>query len=303
MTKWSVVYTKRNSFFNRQHDILEEVNGRKVVVGKYNKPTAPGSLRIYKPQTKSNKFLVDLNEKELNELVKEIGLLDKDGTHITSANFKNVGDKFFRHNDLYVRIENGTVLLDDDLPFDRFFLACFRADPKFRFTTDKQNPAMSAMVEYTVTMAGDIQDEDAVEVQDGLDAVDLLYAMDFSKMTKVLNSMGIRTEDPDPAMVKKLLFKKITKEKDQPNPITGETNLVLFKRLASNNTEQLSLRTIIAEARKKRIIGKKDNGKYIFGDLEIGRNLEEVFSYLSDDDNIDVKNDIIRALKHGKSTD
>jgi hypothetical protein len=306
MAKWTVVYTKRNSFFNRQHDILEEVNGRKTVVGKYNKPTAPGSLRIYKPQFKSkpsNRFLIDITEKELTELVKDIGLLDKTGNVITTANVKNAGDNFFRHNDLYLRIENGTALLDDEVPLDKFFLACFKADPKFRFTGGKINPAMSAMVEYSVTMAGDVLDEDTVEVQDGLKAVELLLNMEYSKQVKVLNSMGVRTENPDPEMVKKLLYKKITKEKDQPNPVTGETNLALFLRLASSNTEQLSLRTIIADARKKRIIGKKDNGKYIFGDLEIGRSVEEIFNYLSDDENIDVKNDIIRALKHGKNTD
>lgn len=306
MAKWTVVYTKRNSFFNRQHDILEEIDGRKTVVGKYNKPTAPGSLRIYKPQFKSkpsNKFLIDLTDKELNTLVNEIGLLDKDNKLITSANMKNAGDSFLRHNDLYIRIENGTALLDDEVPFEKFFLACFRADPKFRFTSGKHNPAMSAMVEYTVTMAGDIQDEDAIEVQEGLDAVDALYAMTFEKMVKVLGSMGVKSVDPDPVMVKKLLFKKITKEKDQPNTVTGETNLVLFNRLANNNMEQLSLKNIIADARKARIIGKKDSGKYIFGDLEIGRNLEEVFNYLSDDENGDVRNDIIRALKHGKNTD
>lgn len=305
MAKWTVVYTKRNTFFNRQHDILEEVNGRKTVVGKYNKPTAPGAMRIYKPQFKSkpgNRFLVDLNDKELNDLVNEIGLLRKDGSRITTANIKNAGDEFFKHNDLYFRIEGGVALLDDELPFDQFFLACFRADPKFQFTGGNVNPAMSAMVEYSVTMAGDITDEDSDEVKDGLRAMKLFTNMEFSKRVKVLNSMGIRTEDPDPDMVEKLLYKKITKEKDQPNAITGETNLVLFLRLAGSNTEQLSLRTIIADARKKRIIGKKDNGKYNFGDLEIGRNLEDVFNYLSDDENGDVKNDIIRALKHGKNT-
>lgn len=305
MAKWTVVYTKRNSYFNRQHDILEEVDGRKKVIGKYNKPTAPGAMRIYKPQFKSkpgNRFLVDLNEKELNTLVEEIGLLEKDGTRITTANAKNAGDRFFKHNDLYFRIEGGVALLDDELPLEKFFLACFRADPKFSFAGGKINPAMSAMVEYTVTMAGDITDEDSEEVNDGLKAMKAFTNMNFEKRVQVLNSMGIRTENPDPEMVEKLLYKKITKEKDQPNQITGETNLTLFLRLSANTKEQLTLQTIVAEARNKRIIGKKDNGKYNFGDLELGRNLKEVFNYLSDDENGDVKNDIIRALKHGKNT-
>lgn len=306
MAKWTVVYTKRNSFFNRQHDILEEVNGRKTVVGKYNKPTAPGSLRIYKPQFKSkpsNRFLIDITQAELDKIVQELSFLDDNGQVIKTANMKNAGDPFLKHDDLYIRIENGTALLDDEVPLDKFFLACFKADPKFMFTGGKINPAMSALVEYSVTMAGDVMDEDVIELEDGLRATELLFNMEFSKQVKVLNSMGIRTSDPDPKMVMQLLYKKITKEKDQPNPITGETNLVLFLRLAENTSEQLNLKVIIADARKKRVIGKKDNGKYVFGDLDLGRSLDDVFNFLSNDENGDVRNDIIRALKNGKNTD
>lgn len=306
MTKWAVVYTKRNSFFGKSHDILEEIDGRKTVVGKYNKPTAPGALRIYKPQFKrkpSNKFQIDMSQAEVNSLVTQIGFLDSKGDLIKEANLQNASDKFFTHNDLYLRIEGGVALLDDEIPFDKFFIACLRADPKFQFSDGTKNPAMSALVEYKVTMAGDIEDEESQEISDGVKAIELLLSMSFEKQVKTLNAMGVRTSDPDPERVKSLLSRKILKEGDEINSITGETNTNLFIRLASSSTEELSLRSIIGEARKARVIGKKSGGKFVFGDLEIGRNLEEVYNYLSSDDNIDIKNDIIKSLKdNGKST-
>lgn len=301
---YTVNYSKRNSFFTKKHDILTiNDSGRKEVVGEYNKPNAPGSVFIYKPKFKNGKLVADLTQQELNDLVKDMFFFDKStGEKIDTANIRNMGDKFFKHDDLYLRIENGAVNLNDEIPLDKFFLACMRSDPKFHFVNERSNPAMSAIVTYTVKRVGDITSEESQEVDRGVKAMEMFLAMDFNKRVKVLNAMGTSTKNPEPEQVQNALYNKIVKEATAVNHVSGETNIDMFIRLGSEKSEELELQTIVSNARNSRIIGKVSQN-FTYGDLKLGRTLKDVYQFLSNDDNIDIRNQIIKELQHGKNTD
>lgn len=115
--------------------------------------------------------------------------------------------------------------------------------------------------------------------------------------------MGIKTNNPEPKQVRAVLYKKITEEKNQISKATGETNLELFMRLSKGSTSELELREIIQKAWDYRILNKKPGNKYYYGDLELGRSLDAAYKFLSDDENVDLRAAIIKAVEHGKNTD
>lgn len=301
---YTVKYVKKNSFFNKPHDIYEMKDGRKEVIGKYSQPNAPGSVRIYKPKFRKGKLMAELTNKEFQNIVKEMSLIDKNGRTIEKANMNNPADPFFIHLDLYFRIKGGSTSVNDEFAKDRFFLSCFKADPEFRFAGEKVNPALTPLVSYQVTKAGDVEQDITESTTRSLQAMTLLLAMSYEKKLKVLSAMGVvLNENPDPEVVTNVLYKKITEEANVKSFATNESNLDIFLRLAESSSEELNLREMVAGARKARIIGKKAGNKYTYGELVLGRNLEEVYSFMSDDENIDIRTEILKSLKNGKNSD
>ena len=294
--KYTVSYTKR-SFFKNKIDIKTvDKNGAETISGSYKKNVAPGSIIKWRLKFNgaSMKFPLNIDQTALNQMVSDIQLFDKNGSEIKTANLRNPADPFLTHDSLVCTFEGGSKILDDENPLDRFFLRCFKNDRDFYFVDDDTDKSLgkSAVVKFTVTKAGHENKETSKGIDEGLEAAALLKDMTFERQVQILKSFGVNMNNPDPIIVKNTLYTKISDKKD--SLYEGKRNIEKFLELAKSTSSELNLRDLITEAYGKGIIIKKPGNKYHWGELFLGRNLDTVFQYLSDPENSDVKEDIIK---------
>lgn len=296
--KYTVNYTKR-SFFKNKIDIKSiDKNGSELISGTYKKNVSPGSIIKWRLKFNGaigvNRFPLDISQDKLNELVRDIQFFDKNGVEIKTANLRNPADPFLTHDNLICTFEGGTRILDDEVPLDRFFLICFKADREFYFVDDDSDKSIgkSALTKYTVTKAGYENKETSKGIDEGLEAAAYLKDMSFERQVQILKAFGVQMVNPDPIIVKNTLYSKISDKKDALSD--GRRNIEKFLDLAKAPSSELNLRDLITDAFGKGIIIKKSGNKYYWGELFLGRNLDSVYSFLDDPENGDIKEDIIR---------
>lgn len=300
---WTVHYTKTNSFMNQKGapKMIQTKDGEVVNESKYVRSSTPKSVRVYTPPRsyKKNTFLVNLDQKELNKLVTEIGFYDENGKLITEAPLRNPRAAFWVHKELRLSLEGRGTTLDDENPLHRFWLKCFEADRRFQFYGDKNPPSAASTIEYTVSKIGDDISEQAAASDETYEAMKLLTTLeeDFDRMVSVVRAMGVSVSNPDPKMVRNVLLRKITDHKDIYATGTTERNIEVFTRLAKAKTEVLSVKGLVTDARNKGIIVKKADGHYVYGDLKLGKTLKDIEDYLNDKDNIEIKLEITQKIK------
>lgn len=275
--------------FDNEGNVLSESD--------YKQPFIPGVGRSYIPKTREGKVLIDMKQEELNKLVQKLELYDKSGKVIETAPINNPNAPFWKHEKMRLFIENAGINLDDDDDFGRLWLAVFKADPTFSVGVQPENPAMDGVVKFKVVHTADALKEKARDIDEVSDATELLHKMEFDKQVKILTAMGVITKNPDPVQVKRRLMERITVDKDKIGP-GGERYIELFMRLASVKTSEINIRGLIMKAQEssRRLI-IKSKGKYFYGELPLGRSVEEVYQFLTSDDNADILSDI--ALKAG----
>lgn len=301
---YTINFIKRAGFFKRTHPILKEEDGVIQDTGReYKKPSAPGAVRMVRPnynQTK-RRYVTGYSQEELNNLVKEIRLIDpKTSQPIVTADAGNIKDPFFTHKELVFSVESGNAILDDDIALDKFFLGVFKNDKRFKFAGEDLNPALSSRVEYRINKGLASQDsEKSAELDESLRAVELLQEMSYERQLDVLEAMGTRVEthNPDPTFVKKALYRLISHEKNSRRFGSDQTNIERFIILAGSTTTQLNIEKLVGISRTKNIIKKDVKGNYMFGDYKLGRTLKEVHQYLNEVDNADIKDLLTEAAK------
>lgn len=299
---YTVNYTKKNSFMNvrgipEKRRITAE--GEFVDEGRYTQPTVPGASRVYRPKysLRKRRYLVNLTQTELNKLVTDMQIYDERGNQITEAPLTNEYAPFWSHRETRLLMDNMSVTLDDDVPRDRFFLKCFESDPAFKLLGDDVNPAIAANVRFSISKAEEnVAKVDAL-ADKSMRAVKLLAAIGYDKQVSILKAMGIDSRNPDPGVVENTLFKKITDEKALRTGHSAENNLDLFLRLSQATSAELNLQALIEHARTSRVVNKAKDGKYKFGEITLGKTLSEVRDYLSNEDNVDVLNEIIEQCQ------
>lgn len=301
---YTVQYIKTNNFmkFGNDDPMLkrETDEGDVLTERKFQGNAVPGSTKDYVPQFKMtrNRYLVDMTQDELNQLIQDgLDLFDEDGNKIERANLRNINDPFFKHSDLHIVFESGQATFDDEIPLHKFWLACFRADPNFMFAGEEVNPAMSAKVKYRVTSTATEEAINEKVESEAIRAVDIFYKMNHDEKVKVLKAMGVYIEDADPEKVRKLLYRKISDDKDAINRKTRERNIDSFLRFAEMDPDKLNLQSLISDARKEGLIVKGTGNKYYYQDVAMGRTLDDVYVYLNDEDNNDMLNVIASKLK------
>ncbi len=268
---------------------------------KYSKQASPRASRNYVPRIsfRTGKMLVDLDQKELDKLVLDIGFYSEEGNLITNAPMNNPDAPFWKHPDVKVRLMGSGTSFNDDEPLDKFWLNCFRADPKFKVSGQKLAPSVAATVDYTVTA-----------IQDGVsastEATDELYkAMklltlnedNFDKLTSILRAMGTDTRKASPKLVKNALMRKITDQKDHYLSGTGERNIDAFIRLCGVTTQELKFQEMVTQSLTKGVIVKRKNNKYYYGDIELGTSKAKIENYLEDPENNEIMVEIREKLK------
>lgn len=301
--KYTVIYTKSNSFIKQNGDprLVTYKNGEPIADNRYVKPTVSRAVRSYYPAIdyQRGKFLIGLDQKELDQLVKEIGFYDDHGALITSAPLRNPEAPFWRHKNLKVQLSGSGTTFDDEIPLDRFWIECFKADYRFQFAGDEITPSLRSRVHYTVTKITDKVDEVSKSSDESFEAFKILTSLedDHQKLVTILRAMGTDVRDPEPKLVRQALQKKITDHKDLYIFDTGERNIEAFIRLAKTPTQQMAVKAMITQAKTQGIIFKKKNN-YYYGDLPMGSSLAKVEAYLNNKDNEDIKMAIITQLKN-----
>ena len=302
---YTVNYTKKNGFMRHSGKprlIHKDVEQNLVTDKEYVKPTMPKAMRVYVPPVsyKKRKYLINLSQKELDELVKEIGFYDENGKVIEEAPLRNLNAPFWKHKDLKLVLEDHGTVLNDDIPLDRFWLRCFEVDPRFRFADEQLSPSKLSKVQYTVVKFKDKYNEISKDLDVTYNAIKLLGAMenDLDKMVDILRAMGTNIRDKsNPKLIRQALYRKITEYKDIFVPGTSETNLETFIKLAKNtDNRKLMIKSLITQALSKGLIAKKKN-KYFYGDLQLGTSKAAVEQYLNDSENEMVLTELMEKIK------
>lgn len=298
MALYTVRYTKASSFIKDAKGLSVnryDSNGNLLAENDYKMNFLPKVGRNYKVKTSNGKKLVNLSQPDLNKLVEKIGFYDDEGNKITEAPLRNTTAKFWKHPKLKIWLEAAGTNIDDEDPLGLFWLKAFEADYEFRNSLDLVNPAMAGKQKYLVTRIGDDVSEKAKKIDEVLIATEMLSVMDLPKQITVLRAMGVDIRKPDETATKRALMTKITDQKDMLS-VTGERYIEQFIRLASEDPKVLNLDAHINQARSMRIISKNSKG-YTYGEIPLGRVLEDVKNFLEDSDNNDILNNIIKDIE------
>jgi len=299
--RYIINYTKKNNFI-KDAVLTSKAEGNELGGQmKYTRPNVPKTVRNYVPHIdyRKNAFIIDATQKELDEIVAEIGFYDKNGNVITNAPLKNPNAPFWKHADLFIRLESSGTSLDDDDPLQKFWIKCFKADSRFRFAGDKIAPSLASRVQYTVSKITEDMSEKSQELDETYVAMKLLTSNEdnLEKLTSVLRAMGWLIKNPEPKIVRSSLMALITDKKHMYPKGSSENNIETFIRLMEAKTATLNLKGLIAEALSKNIINKDGSGQYFYGELKLGSNKNAIEEFLTKSDNSDIYGEIITKVK------
>lgn len=276
----------------RQFDTEGELKSESA----YKQPFLPGVGRSYIPRIRGGKVMIDMPQSDLDNLVKELKLYDDRGNEIVSAPIHNPAAPFWRHSAMRLQIDNAGINIDDGDALGKIWLAVFRADQIFAVGNVDENPAMDGVIKFKVVEANEHYNERSKDIDEVTKATELLYVMDYEKQTNILIAMGTHINNADPVQVKRKLTEKIVHDKDKITQ-SGERNIELFFRLAKATSTEMNIRETITKAQnssRKLIVRAK--GRYLYGELPLGRTIEEVYQFLSSDINKDILADIVLKL-------
>lgn len=301
--RYTVNFTKKLSFIRQNGDPslkTKDKDGQIVSETKYNRPGLPRGARYYVPHRnlKTSKYVIDLEQDQLNKLVKEIGFYDEKGNPIVEAPLNNPNAPFWRHPELKLLLSNSGTPFDDEKPIDAFWLACMRADRQFMVVGEEISPTLKSNVFYTITPIGQKITEENQSTDILIEAMSRFEKMkdDVVKMTAVLRAMGVDVRNPDEATLRRSIVAKITTFKDSYSKFSnGETNIETFMRLADENSSSLNIEATVKQAIASKAIAKKGNNKYYYGDLLLGGSVKQVGEFLVK--NQDIFNEVLEMLK------
>lgn len=300
---YSLRYSKQNMFMSARHkpQLYKQDRDTGLVesLGEYKPNTIPGTLaqiRIpYDARTRS--YAINLSKDELNKIVEEIGLIDKDKNEvIKTANPRNERDPFFSHDDLVFTVHNGNENLDDGDPLHRLFINFMKDDLKFHIKGEKYNPALSGVTSYTLSTAVKDNEEVGKDADETLKAFEYLAVMTYDKQCDILKAMGVPVKNSEPEIVKATIVRKITDDKRMIPYGFKKNNLALFLELAGGTAEDINFLSIRTMAKELHVI-TKGKDQYFFGEIPLGRTLQDVLDFISDPDNNDVYLGIVRECK------
>ena len=307
---YTVRFVKTSDAFPNKFDLYAEEDGMRKKVGDYRNGMFPGSKIFYRPKYKhsgaSKGFLVNLTERELNKIVKEIGLTREDGTPIEKADKRNIFDPFFNHPELRFEIEGGVANLNDEIPFDRFFLACFEADPRcvvYKTSEDLfNNVSYGQFTEIAVMRMTEDDPDERRKRSKKYRAMEIFINMPHEKRIDMLYAMGVlfNADEVTQDQVKDLLFRKITDDAYKTSPAHGMTNLDLFLALAEMRESEFYMNVLINKAIQRKIIKRSLKEGYKYKDILLGKTKKEIMAFLRDEENAELFKKIVKDVESKK---
>lgn len=257
----------------------------------YKKSSVPGTKVLFTPKCVEGKMQLAMSQDELNLAVDELQFYIG-GKQVKEAPLGTQNHDFWKSEYAYLFIEQGEAKLDDSQPKDRIILAGMRMDPAYYFKGETTKPPVSSVVKWYVTPLDGKSVAVVEEEADSMKAVTFLMSMDFEKQKNILKIMGREVaENTDPEVVKSTLFRMITTDKDLFFA-DGITFLAKFMTLAAGSNEEVNINALANDAKK---YFDKKGGYYHYGELKLGRNMDEVVTFLKGD--VDILHELQRKLK------
>lgn len=292
---YSVRYKNEQSFMRewaKDPTIKVEQEGKNVSTQMtYKKSSVPGTKVLFAIKFYDNRMQLALDQTELNKAVKDLEFY-LDGKQVTEAPMGTQNHPFWKSDYAYLFIEQGEAKLDDSLPKDKIILAAMRKDDTFYFKGETTKPPVKAIVKWLVTPLDGKSVAVVEEEADSMKAVAHLMTMDFEKQKNILKIMGREVaENTDPEVVKSTLFRMITTDKDLFYG-DGVTFLAKFMTLAIGSNDEVNVQALVNDCKK---FFDKKGGYYHYGELRLGKNLDEVVSYLKKE--VDILHELKRKLE------
>lgn len=257
----------------------------------YKKSSVPGTKVLFTPKCVEGKMQLAMTQDELNDAVKDLQFYTQ-GKQVMEAPLGTQNHDFWKSEYAYLFIESGEAKLDDSLPKDKIILAAMRMDPTYYFKGESTKPPVGSVVKWYVTPLDGKSVAVVEEEADSMKASTYLFSMDFEKQKNILKIMGREVaENTDPEVVKSTLFRMITTDKDLFFA-DGITFLAKFLSLASGSNEDVNINALVNDAKK---FFDKKGGYYHYGELKLGKNMEEVVKYLKGD--VDILHELKRKLE------
>lgn len=293
MPVFTIKPAAQKKFLRDARQYKGDPNGDRVQIGENKKLKFHGSAQTYriKYSEQKRKWLIDLDEKRLQQIVKELELIHEYGPHegdvITKASLTNDKCPFFNHSELFLLKEEGTATLDSTDLRSELMLASMRADLKYQVGASG-NPAYSGLVQYKVEELGAKDKQDEVSINKEIEAVSAFSKMSHDMKLTVLRSLGRNVGKATPEQVHRDLYRLITRDKDMISP-AKKTNLAHFLELAILSEEEMSVREAIAIARSKNVIKKHaSTATYRMAEIILGKTLEDVNNFFTAKENEDL---------------
>lgn len=284
----------------------EDNEGRREEVGDYTQSLLPKGARTHRVffDTKQRKYAIDLDQKELNEIVYEMRLVDPETKRvIEKADPRNEHDPFFKHESLYLDVPNSGLTLDTETAHGRYWMAAIKSEPMmFNIDNTTDNPLVKKVQSFKVTTAGHSDVELRKEITEGEKATGIYHAIkdDLKRMVEVARGMDIIVSDnPDIEMIRQQLFIKITSDKDFKTR-DGVRNIERFLELNDMKEGDRNLRAAITEALGLKLI-TRDGRKYVYEDVVIGTSADKAFHFLKRKENEDMRALLLAQIKASKN--
>lgn len=258
-------------------------------LGAYNKEKFIGSRQISRiawSDGKNEYPLGDIEQEELDKLVKACGFRDEQNKLIVTADRKDYSDPFFQHRYLKIHKEEGEVELDMSNPINKIFV--LNAENRSQYKSEgHNNPVMSARTKYYLTNRDDENLAVTKDVDNWIELGQLLGGLDSKKLLKVGVAMNLGVQqNSSPEFVKNTIASTLRDSKGFVKGTT-ESYQAAFIRLAKSDSEELDTQYKVILATRKGFLRKKKEQGWLFNGKPVATTDSQLVPYFSDPVNQD----------------
>lgn len=296
---------------------MEKINEKTVdgrteyrSLGSYKQQRLPNSNQVERPvafSSQKRKWMLKgfpENCDELNDLVKGCNLINDMAKHpdngrmITTCDIHNMNDPFFNNLLLKITFTEGEGVLKLDIPKHKIMYEGALANSRFQISGDKTNPALTGRAKYVIV---DREIDSVVKKESRNNkkkAMALFDAMSDQRKLIVAMAMGlIKDERTDSAIVEDVLWEAIEDDKTKYAD-SNTTKQDYFIKTAESDIDDLNIRKTIQKAITAGVLKRdKELGYTAFGGV-VGKDKQQVTSFLLKPDNSDLLYRIEKALEN-----
>ena len=295
--------------FSKANSILTEIpanvrvrtdGGQENTVKPYKQKAMPNASHTVMPHFRlkgsQGRWLCTLSGDDLNRLVRECGLYDKEDNPILEARLNNIRDPFFNHESLKVTLENGTADIDDTTPIGRAQLSWMNASQAYVRKGKDKTTADKLMQRYELT---DVKTEKAeaqkeqTEVSSGVKAwfqLDFEMKKSVSQALEVNMGPNVKEDVLDGLMVERITIRRAERQED------GSRFIDKFNRLIQETPQTIAVRKEISRAIRAGVISIR-SGQHRFNGENLGLNQDAAVLFLLAEENSGVYRDFLDAME------